>query len=78
MMPRPPFCFGEIVALWTITYERANGLFRVDRPSGESRRTTEDLLRAIGDQDITEAMERAKYNPYEPARLRWKPQRRRL
>jgi len=66
-----------VTASCAITYERANSLFRVDREGGESKRVTEECLRAIGDQDITEAMERAKYNPYEPSTVRSKPQRRR-
>jgi hypothetical protein len=68
-----------------ITFERANGLFRVDRRAtfaGKSvdtlaKRVTEGFLLAIGDQDITEAAERAKYDTYHPQIVQSRPARQR-
>lgn len=51
------------MASCTLTFERANGLFRIDR-RGDSKRVTEEFLRRIGDMDIDEAIDRVKADPY--------------
>ena len=53
------------MASCTLTFERANGLFRVDRRA-DTKRVTEEFLRNIGDMDIAETIERAKNDPYIP------------
>lgn len=55
-------------SLTSITYQRANGLFAVASPAGVTR-VAEHKLRAIGDMDITEAIEAAKFNPGEPQEI---------
>lgn len=49
----------------TITYLRADNVFNVGSFS-RAKRTSEDKLRAIGDQDINDTIERALAHPYKP------------
>lgn len=47
----------------TISYERAHDVFRITSGRGE-RTVRESAIRAIGDMDLSDLMERAKNNPY--------------
>lgn len=62
----------------TISYERANSMFRVTSSLNKhGKLVSEQTLRSIGDQDVSETMERAMSNPYEPQNVRFYVSRRR-
>ncbi len=54
----------------SISFQRANNLFLVYNGGLEPKRVFEQQLRAIGDMDINDAIERAWMNPYDKIQVR--------